>query len=30
METNKNNSNRVALIIALSFAVGFGVATGAS
>jgi hypothetical protein len=29
METNKNNSNRVALIIALSFAVGFGVATGA-
>ena len=29
METNKNNSNRVALIIALSFAVGFGAATGA-
>jgi len=27
--TNKNNSNRVALIIALSFAAGFGVATGA-
>jgi len=27
--TNKNNSNRMALIIALSFAVGFGAATGA-
>ncbi len=27
--TNKNNSNRVALIIALSFAAGFGVAAGA-